>query len=118
MRKYCNTITVYEDRAVIVVKNIQTGEITGSAFVDLVDLPLAQQHTWLVNVAGFLQTGPPSNITYLHRTILGLHTKDKMKTEHIDGNKENCRRANLKKWSVRAFRTLSGWGEGKLTNEA
>lgn len=70
------------------------------ALFDLADLPLVQRVRWMVNpkgyVTGRLGSGPDLQIFKLHREVLGLKRGDGLVGDHIDGDRLNNRRWNLR----------------------
>ncbi len=82
-----NTIVDNGDHCVILTAK---GE---HIFIDKNDIELAQEHSWCVDMRGYVVSNVKSRT--LHRHILGL--KDPSITvDHIDGNKLNNRRSNLR----------------------
>ena len=70
---------------------------TGMRFViDRTDYPLVSHYKWVANRAGYFlaSTGQRDEHIFLHRLIMnppaGLYV------DHIDGDKSNCRRSNLR----------------------
>lgn len=69
----------------------------GSTFqIDASDIPLVSQLYWHKAVSGYIvnKSGQHSNIK-LHRYLLGL-TDDTLAVDHINRNKDDCRRGNLR----------------------
>ena len=63
------------------------------AYVDLEDYKKAMQHSWSLNKDGYAQTKINRKNVSLHRFILSAVN---LETDHIDRNKLNCRRKNLR----------------------
>ena len=64
--------------------------------IDLEDYPLVSQYRWVTNPAGYFLTslGSKNEHQFLHRLI--INPPDGKLVDHIDGDKSNCRRENLR----------------------
>jgi hypothetical protein len=63
------------------------------AIIDAADVPLVEGRRWSMSGPGYAQW---KGGVYLHRMILGLEAGDGRFADHINGNKLDCRRANLR----------------------
>jgi len=72
-------------------------ELTKGAFatVDATDLPLVAGHLWCLVNGYACRTVAGKRMVKMHRVILGL-TDRKVQVDHINGNKVDNRRANLR----------------------
>jgi hypothetical protein len=70
--------------------------------IDAVDLALVQNYTWHVNASGYAETSTYCKVSrereniLMHRLILGLKSGDGLLGDHIDEDKLNNRRSNLR----------------------
>lgn len=73
------------------------GEIVAYALIDAVDAALADL-TWYRSKGGYAVRNANSRSphTFLHRAILGWEPGDPRRVDHIDLDKMNCRRSNLR----------------------
>lgn len=68
----------------------------GCALVDDADFRLVGGHRWNVSRYGYAVSKVDGVLVSMHRLILGLKSLDGKKTDHIDGNKLNNLRVNLR----------------------
>lgn len=88
------------------------GELQGFAVVDHDDLPLVSDRSWHLAVIGYAM----HNKTYLHRVVMGLSRGDGLAVDHINGDKLDNRRANLRLCTQAENcqnKTVAGWGTSK-----
>lgn len=64
-------------------------------FLDLKDSPAIKSHTWCVGKTGYLVSNINGKTIKLHRFLLGCKPHEVI--DHIDGDKLNNRRSNLRK---------------------
>jgi hypothetical protein len=70
-------------------------EIKGrKVFVDLQDVPLLSAHTWKIDKGGYVRRHHERGA--LHRIILGLLGSPETHVDHINGDKLDNRRCNLR----------------------
>ena len=70
---------------------------TGGRFrIDCEDYALVAQYRWTMNAAGYFvaSLGRKSNHIFLHRLI--MNPPDGLYVDHIDGDKSNCQRSNMR----------------------
>jgi len=76
------------------------GEVRAVAFIDEADSHLAQHRRYLSSegyAARSASHGEGSRqVIYLHREVLGLEIGDTRQGDHINGNRLDCRRVNLR----------------------
>jgi hypothetical protein len=78
-----------------------------TALVDDADYPLIAGYRWHVSKTGYaargirLSPGGKRGMLWMHRVVLGLSHGDGVVVDHIDGNKLNNHRANLRICSVK-----------------
>lgn len=85
-----------------------TGKRGGFTLVDPVDLPLVQKYKWNHSKIGYAAryiNVPQKGAVLLHREILGF---PRAEVDHINGNKLDNRRKNLRICSRRSNATNSG----------
>jgi HNH endonuclease len=63
------------------------------AIIDAADVPLVEGWNWTYANVGYAYRNPG---ILLHRMLLGLEVGDGRMGDHINGNKLDCRRANLR----------------------
>lgn len=66
--------------------------VGGIILVDDDDFERFSSKIWRIQKHGYAQHG----VTLLHREILGLKPGDGMHTDHINGNRLDCRKSNLR----------------------
>ena len=64
--------------------------------VDAEDAPRVAEHTWCVNNHGYLHSWIKGKLVKIHRFILGLNSEDKILVDHMDRNKLNNCKSNLR----------------------
>jgi hypothetical protein len=83
-------------------KKIEMSNGKGFTLVDDDDYEQLAKHKWCKNSAGYaMRTRKMSDVIsgakiYMHRHILGLRPGDKLQCDHINGNKLDNRRKNLR----------------------
>jgi len=66
----------------------------GIAFVDEDSRPVVREHRWRLNANGYAVTKIEGTSTYMHRLL--MPEAGKFEVDHIDGNRLNNRKANLR----------------------
>ena len=80
----------------------RSGVIRAYAIVDAADAEIAIRWRWHLMTVGYVgrdepsEPGRPKEKVYLHRAILGLSRGDRREVDHIDRDRLNCRRSNLR----------------------
>lgn len=64
--------------------------------IDAADAQWVNQWRWCLNSVGYAVRREGKDIVLLHRALLGLVKGDGMEGDHIDRDKLNCRRSNLR----------------------
>lgn len=82
----------YIDDSVVHIISSNTKEII---LIDEDDVEKVLKHRWLVDHTGYVRTTINSKIIYLHRFILDAEN-DEQKVDHINGNKLDNRKNNLR----------------------
>lgn len=73
------------------------GIIRGYAIVDAADVAYIRQFKWHTDANGYALRSMPGSVTVrMHREILGLDAQDERVTDHINRNKLDNRRCNLR----------------------
>jgi hypothetical protein len=76
------------------------GSVRAIALVDAADVDALNQWRWSLQSAGYAQRHVRSagrqHIVLMHRALLGLAYGDPREVDHINRNKLDCRRANLR----------------------
>lgn len=95
-----NRYDVAENGAGLLIMTRPGGDGEDIALFDVADLPLVQSVRWMVNAKGYvtgrLGTAPNLRIFKLHREILGLARGDGRVGDHINGDRLDNRRRNLR----------------------
>lgn len=81
------------DGAVLIPLRRRDGTVVAHAIVDAADAEWVNQWRWHLSEKGYATRG--SGIR-LHRALLGLVTGDEIEGDHIDRNRLDCRRSNLR----------------------
>lgn len=72
----------------------------GSALIDAEDAERVLGHRWFMTSNGYVATsrrhGDANETVLLHRLLLGLERGDRRQVDHIDGNRMDCRRCNMR----------------------
>lgn len=89
-RKPASSISFSEDCLKIVTKN---GEVV---LADVEDYDLLNDKSWSVSSHGYATTTVEEKVVYMHRLILDNHIKDNMEVDHINGNRLDNRKSNLR----------------------
>lgn len=84
-------------RPVFVPLRNRQGDIVGFAAVDLADVPRVAAHRWSLDQTGYAKGAINRRRVYLHRFILHCHRSDGWEVDHLNGDKLDCRRSNLRK---------------------
>lgn len=66
------------------------------AIIDEADLHLLVPHSWRLTRDGYAASSVKQSFTLLHRRLLGLEKGDGKSVDHIDGDRLNNRRSNLR----------------------
>ena len=89
---------MYEDSIARIPLRARDGSVRAYAIVDATDAAFVNQWRWSLN-EGYAVRGTGyrgSQHVYLHRALLGLTHNDGLEGDHIDRNRLNCRRGNLR----------------------
>ena len=73
------------------------GRVVNYAVVDDEDYPAAQQICWCLNSNGYATGSYRGTSILLHRLVMGQRRGDGVVVDHIDGNKLNCCKHNLRR---------------------
>ena len=88
-----NKIITHENFAEIELKN-KYGKVVGYAIIDIDDLEKCKEHKWHIN-KGYIEAKIDGKKVYLHKYLLG-HCDNKKEVDHINRNKLDNRRENLR----------------------
>ena len=89
-----NQYTCFQDYCIGIDSN-------GNKFViDLEDYEKIKPYCWIKNKSGYMTTTINKKKVFLHRFVLNLCTQDQCVVDHIDRNKLNNRKENLRKCST------------------
>lgn len=72
------------------------GFVRGYAVIDESDRPLLRSYTWRLHTLGYAVAREGAAIIYMHRLLCDLHVGDCREADHINRNKLDNRRANLR----------------------
>jgi hypothetical protein len=76
------------------------GKTVAYALVDAADYEWLSQWHWSLDRGGYAKRGESragkKRIVYLHRAVLGLEQGDGLEGDHVNGNRLDCRRSNLR----------------------
>ncbi len=76
------------------------GSVRAVARVDADCFDAVGQHRWCLTTTGYAQRRLPKSeggdVLYLHRFLLGLRPGDGWQADHINGDRLDCRMANLR----------------------
>lgn len=92
------------------------GEVVGQVLVDEEDIPLLSTRTWRLHAKGYAKASGPGNTTLLmHRLLMGLDKTDRRWVDHINGNRLDNRKTNLRVVppSVNLQNRAGGYGTSK-----
>lgn len=96
MKRKDNNIVVYDDCAEIILRNRQEEEV-GRAIIDLEDLSLIKEYKWYLNrVNNFVYADTGSNSLYIHRLLMNVVFDNNFYVDHVDRNRLNNKRLNLR----------------------
>lgn len=88
------------DGAVRIPLRRHDGSIRAHAIVDAADAAWANQWRWSLSTKGYAYRGEQvegrRQSIFLHRQLLGLKHNQRQDGDHIDRDKLNCRRSNLR----------------------
>lgn len=77
-----------------------TGTIRAYALIDAADLPLVESQPWHLDGAGYAATNirveGKWQTAKMHRVLLGLTRGDRLEADHINRDRLDNRRANLR----------------------
>lgn len=77
--------------------------------IDKDDYEIVSKHTWCINDNNYFSTIIDDNKVYLHRFILGCSSGDGAVVDHINGERYDCRKSNLRKadYYVNSWNTIT-----------
>mgnify|MGYP005767621391 CR=1 FL=1 len=88
-----NEIRIYEDFAILVLKN-KYGKIVGESIIDIDDVDIISQHKWSLGNHGYVTSGAGKNQILLHRLL--SHAPNDVYVDHINRNKLDNRKSNYR----------------------
>lgn len=85
----------------LVPLHARDGSVRAYAIVDAADADWVNQWRWFMKNEGYARRSAPRNggnqhAIYLHRELLGLVRGDGLQGDHMDRNRLNCKRSNLR----------------------
>ena len=89
------------DDSVQIPLRARDGSVKAYVTVDKEDAEWLNQWRWCLNGFGYARRnqkrkGQPQRAVYLHRELFGLKSGDKTEVDHVDRDRLNCRRSNLR----------------------
>lgn len=96
-----NHLEVYDDHAEVLLIG-QFSITKGWAKIDLDDIEKIKDHKWSFATSGYTSTGKASNRLYMHRFI--MNPPSNMQVDHINGDKLDNRKSNLRVCTVQQNR--------------
>lgn len=87
-----NNFTIWFQEVHIDLKN-RYGDFIAQTIIDLDDWNTVQNYTWRFNTNGYARSGSTNSI-YLHQLI--INPQDKLFIDHINGNRLDNRKSNLR----------------------
>lgn len=88
------------DSTVHIPLRARNGTVRAFALIDAADAPFVNQWRWCLGKRGYAVRGERNDgqrrTPYLHREILGLGGGDMRVVDHINRDKLDCRRANMR----------------------
>ena len=76
------------------MKEIQLRNSPLKAIIDDDDFECVSQYKWTLQSGGYVRTFVGKSVLYLHRLVMGA--SGKLEIDHIDRNKLDCRKSNLR----------------------
>jgi hypothetical protein len=92
----------------ILIPLMKFGVVVGHAVIDDVDFTLVEPYVWHPDVSGYARTQSSltnRKVVYMHRLISGLPQGDRREVDHVNNNKTDNRRSNL--------RVVTRWGNNQ-----
>lgn len=78
------------------MKRIKLGNFNKYFFVSIEDFLICSKFTWYLTLLGYVTSCQKGKSILLHRFLMGLKTGDKKVVDHINGNKLDNQRKNLR----------------------
>lgn len=99
-KKFKNEIVKYDTYAEIILYHNSTFEEKARTIIDLDDLKICSNYIWCITADGYAVTSGKINDCHnrilMHRLILGLEKNDGKIGDHINGNRLDNRKINLR----------------------